>query len=189
MAEVYNNIFVRGLTGSVGNQFVIRKTKSGRTIVANKPMFDESRDFTDNQKAQQEAFKTAINYDKGAKTQPLYVELAKGTDASAYNLAVADWFGQPEVLELDARQWTGQSGQTIRIKAQDDTKVTRVTIVIHNNGTILEQGEAVPSETDGLLWTYITTSNVTVTPGLLMDANAYDLAGNIGASSVPLSLN
>ena len=32
MAEVYNNIFVRGLTGAVDDQFVIRRTRSGKTI-------------------------------------------------------------------------------------------------------------------------------------------------------------
>ena len=187
MAQVYNNIFVRGLTGSVGDQFVIRKTKSGRTIIANKPMFDESREFTENQMAQQEAFRMAIVYAKSAKNQPLYKELAKGTDASAYNLAVSDWFGQPEVLEIDTNGWTGQSGHTIHIKAQDDTKVTRVSVIIHNNGTVLEQGEAVPSEYDGLMWSYTTTTDINSAPGVLLDANAYDLPGNFGALSVSLN--
>jgi hypothetical protein len=187
MAKVHNNIFVRGLTGSVGDQFVIRKTRSGRTIIANKPVFDENREFTEAQLAQQGAFKKATGYAKTAKTQPVYVELAKGTDATAYNLAMADWFGQPEVLELNTGGWTGGIGHTIRIQAQDDTKVTSVSVVIHSNGDILEQGEAVPSEMDSLLWTYVTTTDVRGTPGLQLDANAYDLPGNFGATSISLN--
>lgn len=187
MARVHNNIFVRGLTGSVGDQFVIRKTRSGKTIIANKPAFDENREFTAPQKAQQDAFKKAIGYAKGAKTQPMYVELAKGTDASAFNLAMADWFSHPEILEVNTDGWTGGIGHTIRIRAQEDIQVTSVRVVIHQDGNILEQGEAAPSETDGLLWTYVTTTNLMGTPNLQLDANAFDLPGNVGATSISLN--
>src|SRR5215212_2392755 len=119
LARIFNNIFVRGLTGSVGDQFVIRKTRYGQTIIANKPMFDENREFTEAQLAHHEAFRQATTYAKIAKTQPLYVELAKGTGASGYNIAVEDWFGQPQVLEIDANSWNGEVGQTIRVKAID----------------------------------------------------------------------
>ena len=81
----------------------------------------------------------------------------------------------------------GQSGHTIRVKATGDTQVTGVRITIHDNGNVLETGEAVPSETDGSLWTYVTTLNVAAAPGIVLDANAYDLAGNIGASSVSMN--
>jgi len=91
------------------------------------------------------------------------------------------------VLAIDAHEWTGAIGQTIRVEAQDDMKVMRVTVVIHSNGSILEQGEAVPSEIDGSLWTYVTTTRVTPARGLLLDANAYDLPGNFGSSSVPMN--
>ena len=187
MARVHNNIFVRGLTGSVGDQFVIRKTRSGKTIIANKPEFDENREFTEPQIAQQEAFKKAIGYARGAKTQPVYVELAKGTDASAYNLAMKDWFSQPEILEVNTDGWTGGIGHTIRIRAQEEIQVTRVRVTIHQDGNVLEVGEATPSETDGLLWTYVTTTDLMGTPGLQLDANAFDLPGNVGAATVSLN--
>ena len=129
----------------------------------------------------------ATQYAVVAKDNPVYVNLAQGVDASAYNLAVADWFGKPEVLEINTDGWTGGIGHNIRIKATDDTKVTRVRVVIHQDGNILEQGDAAHSETDGLMWTYVTTTNLMGTSGLQLDANAYDLPGNVGASSVSLS--
>jgi hypothetical protein len=55
----------------------------------------------------------------------VYVNLAKGTNATAYNIAVADWFGEPQILDLDITGWTGGIGQEIRVKAQDNVKVTR----------------------------------------------------------------
>ena len=187
MAEVFNNIFVRGLTGAVGDQFVIRRTRSGKTIIANKPRFDKNREFSASQKAHQTAFREAARYAKAAQTLPLYIERAKAANSTSYNMAVADWFGKPEILALDAGGWTGEIGQTIHIEAQDDTKVTRVTVVIHNNGAILEQGEAVQSGTGGSLWTYVTTTQMTPAGGILLDANAYDLPGNFGSSSVAMN--
>jgi hypothetical protein len=186
MARVHNNIFVRGLSGAVGDQFVIRRTRSGKTIIANKPTFDENREFTESQKSHQSAFREATAYAKKAKTLPLYIEIAKATNSISYNRAVADWFGKPEILQLDANGWNGEMGRTIRIKAQDDTMVTRVEVVIHQDGTILERGEAVPSETDGLTWTYVTSTHVTPAAGILLEAKAYDLPGNCGAASVSL---
>ena len=62
-----------------------------------------------------------------------------------------------------------------------------MTVVIHNNGVVLEAGEAVPSETDDSLWTYVTTTQVTPAQGILLDANAYDMPGHFGASSVPMN--
>ena len=190
MAKVKNNIVTQGLSGSLGNQIVFRKDKAGRTIVAAKPTFPDNRTFNTGQLAQQEAFRQAINYARTAKSNEIYINRAQGTPMNAYNVAVADWFGQPEVLELDISGWTGQIGQTIRVKAQDDTKVVSVRVMIReNNATAiaLEQGEAVQSETDGLLWTYTTTTVVPMTPGTRLDAFAQDLPGNIGGNSMELN--
>ena len=130
MAKVHNNIFVRGLTGSVGDQFVIRKTRSGKTIIANKPRFDDNRKFTEKQKTHQDAFREATTYARFAQEQPVYIEMAKGTGSTAYNLAISDWFGAPKVLEINVDDWTGEIGQTIRVKARDKVMVARVTVVI-----------------------------------------------------------
>ena len=190
MAKIHNNIFVRGLTGSVGEQFVIRQVRGGRTIIANKPVFNVNQIFTDPQKAQQEAFRQAINYAKFAKTQAVYVDKAKGTSATAYNVAVSDWFGQPEVLDINISGWTGQIGQTIQVKAKDSVGVTSVHVMIReSNGTAtaLEQGEAVQSALDSQMWNYTTTTLVPMTPGTRLDVSAQDLPGNIASS--PLELN
>ena len=174
MARIFNNIFVRGLTGNVGDQFIIRQNRNGETIIANKPRFRPDREFTEQQKAQQDAFREATTYAKFAKNQPIYQEQAKLKRTSAYNIAVADWFGEPEVLEIDTTGWTGQAGQTIRIKAQDNVWVASVHVTIGN--PVLEHGEAVREE--GLWWSYTTTTSAPAgaLPGIT--AVAKDLPGN-----------
>ena len=59
---------------------------------------------------------------------------AAGTAATAYNLAVADYFGKPEILDIDISRWTGQAGQKIYIRAKDNFMVVRVRLVIRPNG-------------------------------------------------------
>ena len=39
-------------------------------------------------------------------------------------IAVADWFGELQVLDIDITGWTGGIGQEIRVKAQGNVKVT-----------------------------------------------------------------
>jgi hypothetical protein len=186
MAKVFNNIFVRGLKGAVGEQFVIRRTRSGKTIIANMPSFDENREYTETQKEHQEAFREATVYAKKAKTQEVYINKAKGTGATAYNMAVADWFNVPEVVDVDISDWTGQAGETIRVKAKDDTAVIAVHLIFRNSDIIVEEGDAVPSEIDGLLWTYTTQTAMPEISPLFLAATAHDLPGNVGAETKQL---
>ena len=179
MAKVRNNIITQGLSGSLGDQLIFRKDKAGRTIVAAKPAFDPNRGLTNSQMAHQEAFRQAIAYAKTAKDQVVYINKADGKAMSAFNVAVADWFNKPEVLEIDASGWNGQVGQTIRVKAKDDVQVAKVTVVISDeNGTVIEQGDAVQAE--GLWWDYTTKTPISMNPAPSVVATAKDLPGNSG---------
>ncbi|MEP6895765.1 MAG: hypothetical protein ABI986_09180 [Chloroflexota bacterium] len=176
MAKVLNNLVMQGLSGSLGNQLVIRKGKGGQTIITAKPA--AGRNFNPTQLAHQQAFRDAIAYAKSARDEVTYLTKAQGTTMSAFNAAVADWFRQPEVLEIDPSAWTGAIGQVIRVKAQDDTLVASVKVVIDDGqGGILEQGNAV--QANGLWWEYTTTTLTEVSTSRVT-ATAKDLPGNNG---------
>jgi hypothetical protein len=176
MARVRNNIFVRGLSGSLGEQFVVKKDKAGRTIVSASPTFDENRPFTEAQIQQHEKFRDATAYAKEAKGNPVYAAKAEDTPMNPYNVAMADFFHAPEVTEVDMSAWHGGVGEVIRIKAVDDVQVTQVKVVITNgSGTVLEQGAA--TEADGNWWTYTTTATAADSPRVIVTAR--DLPGNI----------
>lgn len=176
MAKVRNNIVIHGLSGSLGDQLVVRQDKAGRTIVGTSPNFDPDRSFSDAQKEVHENFREATSYAKEAKGNPIYASKADGTPKTPYNVAVADWFHAPEVTEVDVSAWNGQIGQPIRIKAVDDVQVTQVNVVITDTaGSVLEQGAATRS--DGHWWTYTTTA--TAADGARIVASARDLPGHI----------
>ncbi len=176
MAKVRNNVVIRGLSGSFGDQMVIKIDKAGRTIVSNKPEFDENRVFTPAQQTQQERFREAITYARDAKDLQVYAEKAEGTPMTPANVAVADWFHAPEIKEINLSAWTGEAGQPIRILALDDVEVNKVSVVITDeNDVVLEQGLA--EAEDGGWWIYQTTMSVSGNPKVLVAAE--DLPGHI----------
>jgi hypothetical protein len=180
MAKVHNNIFVRGLSGAVGDQFVIKTTRSGKTIIANMPTFDEGRVFSEAQLSHQSAFREASAYARSSKTQPVYVERANATNSIPYNVAISDWFGKPQVLEVDVKNWSGQAGQQIRVRAQDNVHVAGVQVAIEDQDSRrFEEGETL--QADGLLWTYTTMSDVPQAAARRVIAVAKDLPGNTGS--------
>ena len=164
MAKVQDNIFVRGLSGSLGN-FVIRQMADGSTRVCKKPDFSR-RKFSQGQKDHQSQFRQAAGYARdAAKMYPIYAELAKGTTKNAYNWALSDWFNPPVIHQI-----TREDG-CIRVQARDNVMVTKVRVTIVNaEGEILEAGEA--RQVDSTWWEYETHTQGTV------EAVAWDLAEN-----------
>lgn len=176
MAKVQKNIVINGLSGMLGDQLVIKRDRAGRTIVGVKPTFPQNREFSDRQKEQIDKFREAVTYAKDVKSEAVYGEKAKDTPKSAFNVAIADWFHEPEVDEIDMSGWTGQAGQSIRIKALDDVKVERVTVLITDvENVLLEQGAAV--QENGLWWVY-TTSQAAAGHAKVI-AIAQDLPGHV----------
>jgi hypothetical protein len=165
MAKVVNNIFVRGLSGQVGGQFVIRRLKDGRTIVCKSPDFSH-RKLSENQKEHHGRVQRAAAYARSAsRSNSIYARLAEGTMLNAYNVAVRDWFRPPVIQRL------GRYGAAIRIWATDDVQVAGVSVsVLDEEGRILEQGEALQARGDW--WEYVPSAR-----GKII-VEAHDLPGN-----------
>jgi len=128
MATVKKNLLVRGLSGNLGDQFVVRTNKEGRTIVSDKSNFYGDRESSPAQLAQRRAFREAVAYGQAMKGEDVYIAKANGGSKSPYNIAVADWFNRPEILEIDLSGWVNGDGGTIRVWAQDDVRVEGVKI-------------------------------------------------------------
>jgi hypothetical protein len=178
MANLYNNISIFVLPSASGAGVLNPKTRLGKTILASKPMFDDARIYSET-KTHQAAIREATTYANFAETQKTYSNKAKGKGVTAYYIALADWFCAPEVLEINVDSWTGKIGQTIHVKARDNVRVARVSVVIRDTEeNVLEMGEAVQSEAGSAWWNYTTKSLVKMAPFPIVEATAQDLAGN-----------
>lgn len=107
-----------------------------------------------------------------------YAEKAAG-GKTAYNVAVADFFSAPDIDEIDLSSYTGTVGDTIRVRATDDFKVTQVVVTIANaDGSLVEEGEAV-LQPNGLDWVYAATVDNPSLEGDRILVQAIDRPGNV----------
>jgi len=164
MAKARSNVIVRGLSGKLGEQVMLRHMRDGSTIMAKLPDFSK-RKFSAEQKEHQSRFQRAVAYAKAAYRHPIYAEIAAGTLKNAYNVALSDWFHPPVIHQVERAEGC------IRIWASDHVMVTRVQVtVLDEEGGVRERGEGVRGEGD--LWEYASGAEGRVV------AEAWDLAGN-----------
>jgi hypothetical protein len=178
MAKVDKNIVIQGLSGSLGDQLVIQTGKGGQTIIRTKPR-PSAQPPSAAQVETRARFQEAAAYAKEAKDAPVYAEKAAGTPRTGYNVALADWFHSPEVVEVDLAGWTGGVGETLRARARDDVQVETVRFVIAaEDGTLVEEGVGVAAS--GSWWEYVTTVDHPGGRGQVV-VTASDLPGHTGS--------
>jgi len=182
MAKVAKNLVLHGASGSVGDQLVIRQRK-GQTVLSAMPTVDPDRQPTEAQKAQRARFQEAIFYGKSQMAVPEskaeYGAKAKGTPRTAFNVAVGDFFNAPDIDEVDLTHYKGALGDTIRVRATDDFRVTQVQVSIVNaDGSVVEEGNAV-QQANGIDWLYTATVANESLAGDKIVVRASDKPGNI----------
>ena len=179
MAKPQSNIVILGLTGAIVAELPSHQTHARKTTVTNQPIFYDQRFSTGSQNAEIATLCAATTYADFAKTHAVYLDKAIESSATAYTIAIADWFGAPKVLEINVDSWTGKSGQTIRVKARDNVMVARVSVTIRDaDENVIEMGEAVQSASGSAWWYYTTKSFVRMEPFPIVEATAWDLPGN-----------
>jgi hypothetical protein len=177
MEKAYKNISVLWLENG---QFVNSQALPVKTVRAHRALFDDNREYARVHEHVEDTIREATTYANFAQAQEFYINRARATGTTAYQIAITDWLGAPEVLEINVDDWSGESGQTIRVKAKDNVRVARVSVVIRDaDENILEMGEAVQSEPGSAWWDYTTQSFVTTEPFPMVEAIAQDLPGNI----------
>ena len=179
MAKVKLNPVLEAIRGKVGD-LVFRRLDS-EEFVGRMPDRTGIQP-TANQLAQQERFRLAVLYGKAALADPdtkaIYEAAADRKGEPVFALTVGDFLNAPAVNEIDLSGYTGQTGQTIRVRASDDVEVRGVTVTIRNQiGTVLEQGNAVWIIANGA-WGYTTTTTVAQGQSVSIEVSATDRPGH-----------
>ena len=180
MAKVAKNIVLYGASGKLGDQIVIRQ-RGGTTILAQAPG-ERKSEPTEAQRIHQSKFQQAIIYGKkvvaDAAEKAEYEVKAEGLK-TGFNVAVADFFHAPSVDEIDLTNYSGQVGDTIRVRVVDDFRVVQVQVGIYNaDGSLVEQGDAVQDD-NVLDWLFTGTVINESTDGDKIVVKASDKPGNI----------
>jgi hypothetical protein len=178
MAKTKNNIFMTGLSGTVGKQMTLSQ-KAGDTIVGKK-RGSSNIPATENQLDVQDRFKIASKFALAAIKDPvmnaIYTAAARKSQ-SAYNVALADAFSAPEIKTINTSNYHGQPGDVIMIRAID-FKVVQVQVVISTaDGVLVEKGNAVLPD-NGIDWKYTATVLNDPPAGSRIRVTAIDLPAN-----------
>ena len=187
MAESKRNIVIQGMSGKLGDMIVFRQ-RAGKTIAAAAPRSPQG-EGTPAQQAVREKFQQAILYGRTAISDPATKEeyQAKAPEGkSAFNVAVADFFNAPDIVEIDVKEYSGSPGQRIRVKVTDDFKVKSVWLAIQNDdGSIVEQGNAI-ADPNGIDWIYTSTTENLSLPNDKVTVTATDNPDNLAVSEKTL---
>lgn len=178
MAHVKKNLVTKGLSGILGGTLVFRNVGE-KTVVGIAPTTTKEASLA--QKNQRERFQQAVFYAKAQMADPItkaeYESHTEGTGGpSAYNIAVADFFSAPDIVEIDLSKYLGKKGDTIRIRVTDDFKVKSVSVEISNDKGS-EKGNAVMQD-NKLDWIYTTPEDNVSVVGNKIVVKAYDMPGN-----------
>jgi hypothetical protein len=185
MAKVDSIPLLAGVRGSIGNLILVRR--NGMQYLRRKPSPKPKQ--TPARQAHQGRFAQASAYAGRVLAQPeekaVYEAAARGTGLSAQNLAIRDFMNPPTLEDIDSSAYTGNAGQTIRVKATDDFEIVRLTITIRDeSGTALEEGAAVASG-EPATWQYLTQRVITPSRIIVIEATAWDRPGNSAVRNTP----
>lgn len=181
MARVKLNPVLEAIRGKVGD--LVFKRYGEEVVVTRTPNLS-GLDPTPGQQAVRSRFKLAALYGKTALADPqskaLYGAVAREKGLPLFALAVADFFHEPAVQEVDLSAYSGKAGERIGIQASDDFEVTGVEVAIRNaEGAVLEKGPAARNGSDSA-WTYTTTTEIPSGQSVSIEVTATDRPGHKG---------
>lgn len=181
MANINDNLLVKGARGNVGKQFVYRK-HGNNTTIARMPRMNENAVPSAEQLDARELFASAALYAQGAMADAvLKKEYRKKAPAgkTAFNMAMRDFMKPPVIKSINTGQYNGTPGAVIIVQAKDDFRVATVKVGIYTAaGSLLEEGNAVLDPINRLQWTYTAVQSNSSPPGSVVRAVAADLPGN-----------
>jgi hypothetical protein len=183
MAKVEYHPAVTRIRGKVKS--LVFKRAWGRDIVGAAPDLSKRR-LSEKQRAQNARFESADRYGRSLspEAREAYQARARSENKPVYAVIVRDWFHKPCVEEIDVSTYSGRVGQTVRIRAVDDTEVMTVEVAVRApNGQIVEAGVATLINAEKHQWEYTTTIDLESVAGITLEVTAKDRAGNVDQRS------
>jgi hypothetical protein len=189
MAHSTHSIISSKLSGMIGEELVFRQW-AGKTIVAKAPCKRPGRP-TRAQAVIRDRFLMASRYARAilSNADPALADAYRAVLKPRQNLytrALQDFISVPVVQQLDTREYTGQQGSLVKVRAVDDFRVTEVWVEIYTAaGSLLESGLA-EQQLSGLDWTYRAQKDNSLLSDSRVKATARDVPGNEGSLEVVL---
>ena len=187
MAKLIPNPAIGAPTGTIG-ELVFARYKIGKIIIRKRPV--RTAEKREGEAANQQGFAKAVDYANGVwATNPelraKYNAAAREQGRQGFHLAKADFRLPPTVQEIDLDGYAGNSGEIIRIVAQDDFEVKAVGVIIRDlAGGLIEQGAAAQENGTRANWVYRAQTQVPAGQTVVIEATATDHPDHTGTRRV-----
>jgi hypothetical protein len=177
MAKLKLNPAMAEITGKIGN--MVHRRLWGQQVVSHLPDFSKYV-RTDKQVAENTRFGNGSVQWRGlaAAVKEQYTARAKELNMPPCALFQKTKACPPLIDELDLSQYTGQPGQTIRIRAHDLVDLASVALIIREpGGQQLETGEAARPGNGEPYWVYQSTKAAANPSGVTAEVVVTNWAG------------
>lgn len=174
------------VSGTYGD--MVFREVNGETIWAHRPR--QSAETEAVQAAFTERCLKARDYatrvQKDAAVLALYQQAAEASGKSVYRLCTSDYHNPPTVTDPDLTEYKGQVGDVIKFNARDDFGVVKVIVTLSDDdqGTLIEQGLAVPEVDGTTYWMYTATKAVPARATVSIRFEAFDRPRGMGSLTV-----
>lgn len=177
MAISKYNVVMHNTSGIVGDLLEFSQ-RYGKTIIGKRRR--KSSTVSEVQLEIRRKFKKACSYAKQTMAIPeravLYEAKAK-PGVTPYNLAVANYFTAPTIVEIITDEYKGAAGDRLDLLVDDAIIVVSVEVSIYTaDNELVESGPAVKTE-EGF-WHYIATADSPQLAGSRIAVTAKNLPGN-----------
>jgi hypothetical protein len=154
MAIANDNVIMRFQRGKIAG--LIFRVWGENTVVSKAPDYSKIP-RSEAQKANSNRFRGATRYGRRVLNDPVayaYYSPKRRGIQTVWNVAISDYMKRPEIAEIDVWNYSGQAGNTIKVKASDNYGVASVIVMIINaQGFEVESGMAV-SMPGSEVWVY-----------------------------------
>jgi hypothetical protein len=129
-----------------------------------------------------------LNYQR--QMAEIFGEITKGKFIGGESsLAQADLLSPPKVEKLDLFFYEGRADNLIWIHTSDDFGIVNLYLIFkHEQGNLIERGEAIPWPDEPNRWAYVTTASVPAGTAVTVYAAATDGFGGMGARSERIAI-
>jgi hypothetical protein len=178
MAQIKENIILKGLSGRVGKNLVF-KHYGNKTVVSAYPDMSKVK-LSAKQKKENKRFRKAMAYARSQMSDPeskaAYKAKATGLQ-KPHNVAIADFYHSPEIGHVDVSISRDNRADRIFIEAWDDFMVIKVEVELTgDDGKQNEMGRAMQINEDK--WLYVVQGIYSSAEGLKITVRAWDKPGN-----------
>ena len=170
---------IAGFSGAMDEMVFADTKKKNRTVAYMKKHYTPTQAQLDHQARFAECAHRAEALLTDPAAYAFYAAIAREKDSTAQIVALTDFLVLPSFKPLNLSKYQGRVGDEIILRAVDDIGLTRVDVKITaQDGTPIEQGQAMEDGIRAGYWTYVATQPVALGADIFIEVTGVDHAGN-----------